>query len=93
MLKQATSPVLVMGSLLKQTSQRIRLLEENEALLAVISSVFADIEYVAHTWVLLTANARKTESKAFAKQKQLTNCDLAILKHYEKLMGDVHTKK
>ncbi|XP_077488437.1 uncharacterized protein LOC144099179 isoform X1 [Amblyomma americanum] len=81
------------GSLLKQTSQRIRLLEENEALLAVISSVFADIEYVAHTWVLLTANARKTESKAFAKQKQLTNCDLAILKHYEKLMGDVHTKK
>ncbi|XP_049528298.1 uncharacterized protein LOC119461279 isoform X2 [Dermacentor silvarum] len=81
------------GALLKQTSQRIRLLEENEALLAVISSVLADIEYVAHTWVLLTASARKTESKAFAKQKQLTNCDMAILKHYEKLMSDVHTKK
>lgn len=81
------------GALLKQTSQRIRLLEENEALLAVISSVLADIEYVAHTWVLLTASARKTESKAFAKQKQLTNCDMAILKHYEKLMNDVHTKK
>ncbi|KAH7938105.1 hypothetical protein HPB49_020026 [Dermacentor silvarum] len=86
-------PSSVRGALLKQTSQRIRLLEENEALLAVISSVLADIEYVAHTWVLLTASARKTESKAFAKQKQLTNCDMAILKHYEKLMSDVHTKK
>ncbi|KAL3222470.1 hypothetical protein MRX96_004930 [Rhipicephalus microplus] len=78
---------------LKQTSQRIRLLEENEALLAVISSVLADIEYVAHMWVQLTASARKTESKAFAKQKELTNCDMAILKHYEKLMSDGHTKK
>lgn len=81
------------GVLLKQTSQRIRLLEENEALLAVISSVLADVEYVAHTWVLLTTSARKTESKAFAKQKQFTNCDMTILKHYEKLMSDVHTKK
>ncbi|XP_037281319.2 uncharacterized protein LOC119174494 isoform X10 [Rhipicephalus microplus] len=81
------------GVLLKQTSQRIRLLEENEALLAVISSVLADIEYVAHMWVQLTASARKTESKAFAKQKELTNCDMAILKHYEKLMSDGHTKK
>lgn len=81
------------GVLLKQTSQRIRLLEENEALLAVISSVLADVEYVAHTWVQLTTSARKTESKAFAKQKQLTNCDMTILKHYEKLMSEVHSKK
>ncbi|KAL1436630.1 hypothetical protein MTO96_049529 [Rhipicephalus appendiculatus] len=81
------------GVLLKQTSQRIRLLEENEALLAVISSVLADVEYVAHTWVQLTTSARKTESKAFAKQKELTSCDMAILKHYEKLMSEVHTKK
>lgn len=79
------------GTLLKQTSQRIRLLEENEALLAVISSVLSDVEYVAHTWILLSA--KKAESKAFAKQRQLTNCDMAILKHYEKLMGDVHAKK
>ncbi|KAH6929092.1 hypothetical protein HPB50_023390 [Hyalomma asiaticum] len=86
-------PSSVRGVLLKQTSQRIRLLEENEALLAVISSVLADVEYVAHTWVLLTTSARKTESKAFAKQKQFTNCDMTILKHYEKLMSDVHTKK
>ncbi|XP_075751656.1 uncharacterized protein LOC119174494 isoform X4 [Rhipicephalus microplus] len=86
-------PSSVRGVLLKQTSQRIRLLEENEALLAVISSVLADIEYVAHMWVQLTASARKTESKAFAKQKELTNCDMAILKHYEKLMSDGHTKK
>ncbi|XP_049272978.1 uncharacterized protein LOC119396255 isoform X3 [Rhipicephalus sanguineus] len=81
------------GVLLKQTSQRIRLLEENEALLAVISSVLADVEYVAHTWVQLTTSARKTESKAFAKQKQLTTCDMTILKHYEKLMSEVHSKK
>lgn len=79
------------GTLLKQTSQRIRLLEENEALLAVISSVLSDVEYVAHTWTLLSA--KKAECKAFAKQRQLTNCDMAILKHYEKLMGDIHTKK
>ncbi|XP_077540175.1 uncharacterized protein LOC144152669 isoform X10 [Haemaphysalis longicornis] len=79
------------GTLLKQTSQRIRLLEENEALLALISSVLSDVEYVAHTWILLSA--KKAESKAFAKQRQLTNCDMAILKHYEKLMGDIHTKK
>ncbi|KAH9381065.1 hypothetical protein HPB48_016674 [Haemaphysalis longicornis] len=66
------------GTLLKQTSQRIRLLEENEALLALISSVLSDVEYVAHTWILLSA--KKAESKAFAKQRQLTNCDMAILK-------------
>ncbi|KAH7948321.1 hypothetical protein HPB52_020397 [Rhipicephalus sanguineus] len=86
-------PSSVRGVLLKQTSQRIRLLEENEALLAVISSVLADVEYVAHTWVQLTTSARKTESKAFAKQKQLTTCDMTILKHYEKLMSEVHSKK
>ncbi|XP_040067439.1 uncharacterized protein LOC8024854 isoform X8 [Ixodes scapularis] len=81
------------GSLLKQASQRIRLLDESEALLAVIGSILSDIEYTAHTWILLSSCGRKADSKAFSKQKQLSNCDMAILKHYEKLMGDLHVKK
>lgn len=81
------------GSLLKQASQRIRLLEESEALLAVIGSILSDIEYTAHTWVLLSSCGRKADSKAFSKQKQLSNCDVTILKYYEKLMGDLHVKK
>ncbi|CAN7988532.1 unnamed protein product [Ixodes hexagonus] len=81
------------GSLLKQASQRIRLLDESEALLAVIGSILSDIEYTAHTWVLLSSCGRKADSKAFLKQKQLSNCDITILKHYDKLMGDLHVKK
>ncbi|KAG0444295.1 hypothetical protein HPB47_013954, partial [Ixodes persulcatus] len=68
------------GSLLKQASQRIRLLDESEALLAVIGSILSDIEYTAHTWILLSSCGRKADSKAFSKQKQLSNCDMAILK-------------
>lgn len=56
------------------------MLDEGEALLAVLASILSDIEYVAHTWVALTAGARKTDVKAFQKQKQLSSCDLTLLK-------------
>ncbi|XP_064488709.1 uncharacterized protein LOC135400750 isoform X1 [Ornithodoros turicata] len=81
------------GSLLKQANQRIRMLDEGEALLAVLGSILSDVEYVAHTWAALIGCARKADIKAFQKQKQLSSCDLTLLKHYEKLMGDLRIKK